>query len=146
MALPKDFAEALDTHLELAGKLLDQASVFKERIDDLERQQEKVNFEHKMGKFAVRDRYANAMFCLSQSQNSNEFVKNLRHTINGIPVPDDSKAMCVVHTPMEWCVIWHRVYIKVHKYLKQIRLQYHYGRNPAQITTSKPLKVVVNKD
>ena len=36
MALPKDFAEALDTHLELAGKLLDQASILKQKVDSVE--------------------------------------------------------------------------------------------------------------
>ena len=33
MSIPKEFMQVLDTHLELAGKLLDQASVLKDQVD-----------------------------------------------------------------------------------------------------------------
>ena len=143
MPIPKDFAEALDTHLELAGKLLDQASVFKERIDDLERHQEKVNFEHKMAFFAMRERYAKAMLHLHHKLEL--IATKTFYDVNG-DIVTDKNAKCVKHIPKDWMVIWQWVYHKVHKHLKKIRLQYYYGRNPAQITTSRQPTIIVNKD
>ena len=114
-----------------------------ERIDDLERHQEKVNFEHKMAFFAMRERYAKAMLHLHHKL---ELIDTKTfYDVNG-DIVTDKNAKCVKHIPKDWMIIWQWVYHKVHKHLKQIRLQYHYGRNPAKITTSHPLKVIVNKD
>ena len=145
MALPNNFTKVLETHLELAAELLDHASMFRERIDDLEHQQEMVDFEHKMAKYAIRERYAKAMMYLYHSRKVSDYSNNTMYDVKGDAVRDiDSVRIC--HIPIDWEIIWQRVYGRVHSYLKNIRLQYHNGRNPSQITTSHQLKVVVNKD
>lgn len=146
MSIPKDFAEALDTHLELAGKLLDQASVLKDQVDRFERCKAESDFKHKLAMYELRERYANAMAMarLMQAFNNDPYMAEQSLTVGGMPIPDTDRTMSVRHTPMEWYLIWSNVYLKVHKYRKNLLMQYSYGRNPSFISAT-PV-VVVNKD
>ena len=143
MGVPGDFMKALDKHLELAGDLLEQASVMKTHIDELEKKFATAAFENKLAFYAMRERYAKAMLHLHHKL---ELIDTKTfYDVNG-DIVTDKNATCVKHIPKDWKVIWKWVYHKVHTYLKKIRLQYYYGRNPAQITTSRQPTIIVNKD
>lgn len=144
MPIPKEFIQVLDTPLELAGKLLDQASVLKDQVDRFERCKAESDFKHKLAMYELRERYANAMARLMQAYNNNPYMVEQSHTVGGMPIPDTDRTMSVRHTPMEWYLIWSSVYLKVHKYRKCLLTQYAYGRNPSFISAT-PV-VVVNKD
>lgn len=144
MPIPKEFIQALDTHLELAGKLLDQASVLKDQVDRFERSKAESDFKHKLAMYELRERYANAMMALTQSYSNNPNMAGRPLTVGAITIPDTDKTMSVRHTPIEWFHIWLNVYLKVNKYRKNLIMQYSYGRNPSFISAT-PV-VVVNKD
>lgn len=143
MGIPGDFMKALDKHLELAGDLLEQASVMKTHIDELEKKFVTAAFESKLAFYAMRERYAKSMLLLFKELTKNTHSTNYAHKVDGERV-EDIEPMYVWHLPSEWVEIWQRVYDKVHKYYKNIRLQYAYNRNPREIKTSPT--IIVNKD
>jgi hypothetical protein len=81
------------------------------------------DLDNKIAKFAIRERYTQAMLGLSLAHSNNVYTKNLRHTITGLPVPDRDKSPVVLHLPKEWVIIWSNVHLWVVKYLKQLRIQ-----------------------
>ena len=79
------------------------------------------SMQTKIAKFNIRSRYASAMRNLMIAQSINENVKNLRHTITGLPVPDTFDTKLTLHTPKDWIVIWSNVYVSVQTYLSNLR-------------------------
>lgn len=79
------------------------------------------SMQTKIAKYNIRSRYASAMCKLMIAQSNNENVKNLRHTITGLPVPDTFDTKLTLHTPKDWIVIWSKVYVRVQTYLSNLR-------------------------
>ena len=157
MALPKDFAEALDTHLELAGKLLDQASILKQKVDSVESNKAVAELNNKVIRIKARENWANAEVRYYRALKDNKwcaasfydikgqiFTKDLKPTLYKGDYKPNIPPNC--RHPEDWVRIWSRVADKLHKYRKNLVLQYAYGRNPSQITTSRQPTIIVNKD
>lgn len=83
-------------------------------IDDL---------ENKIAKFVIRVRYTYAMRNLCIAHYRNEHTKDLRHTINGLPVPDKFNTKLTLRMPKEWVCIWANAHVRVSKYLAKLRSQ-----------------------
>lgn len=79
------------------------------------------SMDTKIAKYNIRYRYAFAMRNLMIAQSVNEKVKNLRHTITGLPIPDKFDTKLTLHTPKDWIVIWSKVHVRVYTYLANLR-------------------------
>lgn len=79
------------------------------------------DLENKIAKFAIRVRYTYAMRNLCLAHYRNEHLKDLRHTVTGLPVPDKFNTKLTLRMPKDWVVIWANAHIKVRLYLDNLR-------------------------
>ena len=84
----------------------------------------------KIAKYNIRSRYTYAMRNLMMAHSRNENVKNLRHTVTGLAVPDTFNTKLTLHTPKDWAAIWSKIHVRVHSYLDNLRY------NAAQTTST----------
>lgn len=81
------------------------------------------DLENKIAKFAIRVRYTYAMRNLCLAHYRNEHLKDLRHTVTGLPVPDKFNTKLTLRMPKDWVVIWANAHIRVSKHLTKLRKQ-----------------------
>ena len=143
MVLPNNFTKILATHLELAAELLDQASILKQKVDSIESDKAVAELNNKVIRIKARENWANAEARAYRALRNNVKTAEMAYDIQGKPVVDVVVNFSI-HIPAGWERIWSRVADKLHKYRKNLVLQYVYGRNPANISDS--FKIIVNKD
>lgn len=151
MAISQELQDTIDRTFELSSTLLDQASILKQKVDSIEHDKAVAELTNKVIRIKARENWANAEVRAYRALKNNvatagmayDVIGNLVVDVEGKPVVD-VKGKFVLHNPYEWEHIWKRVAEKLHKYRKNLVLQYAYGRNPANISGS--LTIIVNED
>lgn len=155
MAISKELQETIKQTFELSGELLEQASILKQRVDLVESEKAIAELHNKIIRIKARENWANAEARYYLAVKDNKWcatsfydIKGQIFTKDGKPTlyKGDSKSHIPpgCRHPEDWVRIWSRVAEKLHKYRKNLVLQYVYGRNPANISGSPT--IVVNKD
>lgn len=144
MAISKELQETIERTFDLAGTLLDQASILKQKVDSIEYDKAVAELNNKVIRIKARENWANAEVRAYRALKNNVATAEMAYDVKGKPVVD-VEVKFVLHNPYDWEHIWSRVAEKLHKYRKNLILQYAYGRNPADIagSASKGLNVKV---
>jgi len=135
MALPNNFTKVLETHLELAAELLDHASILKQKVDSIESDKAVAELNNKLILIKAREKWANAEVRAYRALRNNVKTAEMAYDIQGKPVVDVVVNFSI-HIPADWERIWKQVADKLHKYRKNLVLQYAYGQNPSEISGS----------
>lgn len=143
MAISKELQETIERTFELSSTLLDQASILKQKVDSIEYDKAVAELTDKVIRLKARENWANAEVRAYRALNNNVATAEMTYDVKGKPVVD-VEVKFVLHNPYDWERIWGRVAEKLHKYRKNLVLQYAYGRNPANISGSPT--IIVNKD
>lgn len=155
MAISKELQETIERTFELSSTLLDQASILKQKVDSIEYDKAVAELTNKVIRIKARENWANAeaRYYLAVKDNKwcaasfydikgQIFTKDLPPTLYKGDYKPNIPPGC--RHPEDWVRIWSRVADKLHKYRKNLVLQYAYGRNPANISGSPT--IIVNKD
>lgn len=143
MAISKELQKTIDRTFELSSTLLDQASILKQKVDSIEYDKAVAELNNKVIRIKARENWANAEVRAYRALKNNVATAGMAYDVKGKPVVD-VEVKFVLHNPYDWERIWKRVAEKLHKYRKNLVLQYAYGRNPAHISGSPT--IIVNKD
>lgn len=143
MAISKELQKTIDRTFELSSTLLDQASILKQKVDSIEYDKAVAELNNKVIRIKARENWANAEVRAYRALKNNVATAGMAYDVKGKPVVD-VEVKFVLHNPYDWERIWERVAEKLHKYRKNLVLQYAYGRNPAHISGSPT--IIVNKD
>ena len=143
MAISKELQETIERTFELSSTLLDQASILKQKVDSIEHDKAVAELTNKVIRIKVRENWASAEVRAYRALKNNVATAEMAYDVKGKPVVD-VEVKFVLHNPYDWERIWGRVAEKLHKYRKNLVLQYVYGRNPAHISGSPT--IIVNKD
>lgn len=155
MAISKELQETIKQTFELSGELLEQASILKQRVDLVESEKAIAELHNKIIRIKARENWANAEARYYLAVKDNKWCAASFYDIKGQIFTKDGKPTLYkgdykphippgCRHPEDWVRIWSRVAEKLHKYRKNLVLQYVYGRNPANISGSPT--IVVNKD
>lgn len=155
MAIPKELQETIERTFDLAGTLLDQASILKQKVDSIEHDKAVAELTNKVIRLKARENWANAEVRYYRALQDNKWCAASFYDIKGQIFTKDSKPTLYkgdykpnippnCRHPEDWVRLWSLVAKKLHKYRKNLVLQYMYGRNPAHVSGS--LTVIVNKD
>lgn len=155
MAISKELQETIERTFELSSTLLDQASILKQKVDSIEYDKAVAELTNKVIRIKARENWANAEARYYRALQDNKwcaasfydikgqiFTKDLPPTLYKGDYKPNIPPGC--RHPEDWVRIWGRVADKLHKYRKNLVLQYAYGRNPANISGSPT--IIVNKD
>lgn len=157
MAIPQELQDTLDRTFDLAGTLLDQASILKQKVDSIEYDKAVAELNNKVIRIKARENWANAEVRYYRALRMDVCCSRCFYDIKGqifVTKPleptlykGDYKPLIPpsCRHPEDWVRIWSCVAEKLHKYRKNLILQYAYGRNPADIagSASKGLNVKV---
>ena len=143
MAISKELQETIDRTFELSSTLLDQAFILKQKVDSIEYDKAVAELNNKVIRIKARENWANAEVRAYRALKNNVATAEMAYDVKGKPVVD-VEVKFVLHNPYDWERIWKRVAEKLHKYRKNLVLQYAYARNPANISGSPT--IIVNKD
>ena len=143
MAISNELQETIERTFELSSTLLDQASILKQKVDSIESDKAVAELTNKVIRIKARENWANAEVRAYRALKNNVATAEMAYDVKGKPVVD-VEVKFVLHNPYDWERIWERVAEKLHKYRKNLVLQYAYGRNPANISGSPT--IIVNKD
>lgn len=155
MAISKELQETIERTFELSSTLLDQASILKQKVDSIEYDKAVAELTNKVIRIKARENWANAEARYYLAVKDNKWCAAHFYDIKGQIFTDDRKPALYqgdykpnippgCRHPEDWVRIWSRVAEKLHKYRKNLVLQYAYGRNPANISGSPT--IIVNKD
>ena len=155
MAIPKELQETIERTFDLAGTLLDQTSILKQKVDSIEYDKAVAELNNKVIRIKARENWANAEARYYLAVKDNKWCAASFYDIKGqiftkdrkpAPYQGDYKPNIPpgFRHPEDWVRIWSRVAEKLHKYRKNLVLQHIYGRNPANISGSPT--IIVNKD
>jgi len=156
MAIPKDFQETIKRTFELSSTLLDQASILKQKVDSIEHDKAVAELNNKIIRIKARENWANAEVRYYRALKGDQWCAASFYDVRGQvfvekPLPPtlykgDYKPNIPpsCRHPEDWVRIWSSVAEKLHKYRKNLVLQYVYGRNPAEICSSPT--IIINKD
>lgn len=155
MVIAKELQETIERTFELSSTLLDQASILKQKVDSIEYDKAVAELTNKVIRIKARENWANAEARYYRALQDNKwcaasfydikgqiFTKDLPLTLYKGDYKPNIPPGC--RHPEDWVRIWSRVADKLHKYRKNLVLQYAYGRNPANISGSPT--IIVNKD
>ena len=157
MAISKELQETIERTFELSSTLLDQASILKQKVDSIEYDKAVAELNNKVIRIKARENWANAEVRYYRALRMDVCCSRCFYDIKGqifVTKPleptlykGDYKPLIPpsCRHPEDWVRIWSRVAEKLHKYRKNLILQYAYGRNPADIagSASKGLNVKV---
>jgi len=87
----------------------------------------------KIIRIKARENWANAEVRAYRALKNNVRTAEMAYDVKGKPVVD-VEVNFVLHNPYGWEHIWERVAEKLHKYRKNLVLQYAYGRSPANVS------------
>ena len=156
MAISTELQETIERTFELSSTLLDQASILKQKVDSIEYDKAVAELTNKVIRLKARENWANAEVRYYRALQDNKVCADSFYDIKGqIFVEKPLKPTLYkgdykpnippnCRHPEDWVRLWSLVAKKLHKYRKNLVLQYMYGRNPAHISGS--LTVIVNKD
>jgi hypothetical protein len=155
MAISKELQETIERTFELSSTLLDQASILKQKVDSIEYDKAVAELNNKVIRIKARENWANAEARYYLAVKDNKWCAASFYDIKGQIFTNDRKPTLYkgdykpnIHPgcrhPEDWVRIWSRVAEKLHKYRKNLVLQYMYGRNPSHISGSPT--IIVNKD
>ena len=155
MAIPTELQETIERTFDLSSTLLDQASILKQKVDSIEHDKAVAELTNKVICLKARENWANAEVRYYRALQDNKWCAASFYDIKGQIFTKDSKPTLYkgdykpnippnCRHPEDWVRLWSLVAKKLHKYRKNLVLQYMYGRNPAHISGS--LTVIVNKD
>lgn len=155
MAIPKELQETIERTFDLSSTLLDQASILKQKVDSIEYDRAVAELTNKIIRLKARENWANAEVRYYRALQDNKwcaasfydikgqiFTKDIKPTLYKDDYKPNIPPNC--RHPEDWVRLWSLVAKKLHKYRKNLVLQYMYGRNPAHISGSPT--IIVNKD
>lgn len=138
-----NFKKTIERTFELSSTLLDQAALLKQTVDSIEHDKAVAELTNKVIRIKARENWANAETRAYRALKHNEQTVATMYDIHGTPVVD-VVVNYTLHRPYVWETIWNRVANKLHRYRKNLVLQYAFGRNPAEICGSPT--VIVNEE
>ena len=155
MAISKKLQETIEQTLELSGELLEQAGILRQKVDLIESEKNAAELQNKLVRIKIRENWANAEVRYYRALQDNKwcaasyydikgqiFTKDLPPTLYKGDYKPNIPPNC--RHPEDWVRLWSLVAERLHKYRKNLVLQYAYGRNPSHISGSPT--IIVNED